>query len=371
MKCRLCKRNIPDNSLYCNWCGKYQLKSQEEVKVPKPRQFKSGAWNIWLEKEKLSITESTPEKCTAAAKRERKKWLADEAAGLHEPPPAVVTLRDVLTQYLEAKKMSISASTYSGYKSMSEVRFQDYMDEDVSLIDWQEAVNRELKLAKPKTVKNMWSLCSSAMKFADIPFKVPSFPRSVPAERNWLDYKQIETFVNLIEGQPCELVALLALHSLRRSEIFGLRPSDYDSDSQTIHIRGAMVSTIQAGWVRSDLNKNDTSRRDVPVIIPRLATLLDAVDKSKPYIIGNTQKNAYREINAICKAGGLPQPGLHGLRHSFASLAYHLGWKQKSTQQIGGWKNSKVLDEIYTHNADLEADLKAMRDYYRSENDQK
>ena len=46
MKCCNCSREIPENSLYCNWCGKKQLREKEKkLKIPAPRQrrvFGSG-----------------------------------------------------------------------------------------------------------------------------------------------------------------------------------------------------------------------------------------------------------------------------------------------------------------------------------------
>ena len=367
MKCKGCGRNIPDASIYCNWCGKYQLKKDKSaITVPKPVQAPSGQWRIQLRKEHINIMASTPDACTKKAIAARRQWRADEAAGLHEEPVKVLTLGEVVDNYIAAKTPTLSPSTISSYQSKRDNSFKDHWDDNVLELVPQQIINDEIDAKyAPKTIYNAWGLCSSALKYAGISFTPPTLPRRVPAERNWLDYKQIQIFLTAIYGQPCEMGALLALHSLRRSEIFGLRPKDYDAKAQIIHIRGAMLSTIQDGWIRTELNKNDTSRRDVPVIIPRLHELLSAVDKKADYIIGDTQKNLYREINAVCESVGLPQPGLHGLRHSFASLAYHLGWKKLSTQQIGGWKNSKVLDAIYTHNSDLDADIETMREYFR------
>ena len=370
MKCKTCKREIPDNSIYCNWCGKYQLrKNREEITVPKPIQLPSGNWRIQLRREEISIVESTPELCIKSAKLARKQWLQDEAAGLHEEAKPEPTLGSVLDSYIVSRTATLSPSTISGYQSIRDNRFKYHMADLISELDPQKIVDDEVRLGKSaKTVNNAWHLCASALKSAGYEVAHPSLPRMVKTERSWLDYKQITEFLKAIEGKPCELGALLALHSLRRSELFGLRPSDYDSKKHIIHIRGAILSTIQSGWVRTELNKNDTSRRDVPIIIPRLITLLDHIDSKSDYIIGTDRKNLYREINAVCREAGLPEPGLHGLRHSFASLAYHLGWKKLSTQQIGGWKNSKILDEIYTHNADLESDLQTMREYFSEHN---
>ena len=366
MKCKNCGRIIEDNSLYCNWCGKYQLKQKtKQVTVPKPIQLPSGNWRIQLRKEGESIVRATPDVCTKEAIRVRKQWQKDEDEGLHVQPVKVLTLGEAVDAYIDSRRATRSISTIDGYENIRRNRFKYYMDEFANEIDYQQMVDDEIQIGKSaKTIYNAWSLCRSALKYSKLEFDQPVLPRGIKKDRNWLDYNQIQTFLAAIYGQHCELGALLALHSLRRSELFGLRPTDYDAKQKVIHVRGAMLS-VADGWIRTDLNKNDTSRRDIPVIIPRLETLLAKIDRKADYIIGATQKNLYREINAVCKSVGLPEAGLHGLRHSFASLAYHLEWKKLSTQQIGGWKNSRILDEIYTHNADLEQDLKTMREYFR------
>jgi len=367
MKCKRCKRDIPDNSAYCNWCGAYQLKKiADEVTVPKPIQMPSGNWRIQLRRENISVVRGTPDACRKEAIRQRKLWLQDEADGKHAPPPAIVTLDDVISSYIKSRESTRSASTVDRYESIRKNRFKNYMNQDVNTLDTQQMIDDEIDSGvSAKTVRNSWGLCSSSLRYAKVPFDTPCLPRIIRAERPWLDYNQIMTFISAIRDSDYELQALLALHSLRRSEIYGLHPGDYDKQKQIIHVRGALLQTNTHGWVYTELNKNDTSRRDVPIIIDRLAELLNAIDLDAEYIIGRSRNNFYRAINRICRKADLPEVGVHGLRHSFASLAYHLGWKKLSTQQIGGWKNSKILDEIYTHNADLEDDLNRMREYFR------
>ena len=52
----------------------------------------------------------------------------------------------------------------------------------------------------------------------------------------------------------------------------------------------------------------------------------------------------------------LPMVGTHGLRHSFASLAYYLEVPEKVTMEIGGWADDQTMRRIYTHIA--QADVK-------------
>ena len=71
MKCLNCQREIPDNSLYCNWCGKKQIKEKagKAVYIPEPRLLPSGKAFIQLriDGQSIAITEDTPDLCRAKA----------------------------------------------------------------------------------------------------------------------------------------------------------------------------------------------------------------------------------------------------------------------------------------------------------------
>lgn len=60
MECKFCGRTVPENSIFCNWCGEKLLKERkkkDEIKVPTPKKLPSGSWRIYLDAEKQSITE--------------------------------------------------------------------------------------------------------------------------------------------------------------------------------------------------------------------------------------------------------------------------------------------------------------------------
>ena len=73
-------------------------------------------------------------------------------------------------------------------------------------------------------------------------------------------------------------------------------------------------------------------------------------------------------MEKICKTLGVPNVGAHGLRHSFASLAYHLRFSEMETMEIGGWSDHNTMRKIYTHLARMDR-LKAqdsMAQFYRA-----
>ena len=102
-------------------------------------------------------------------------------------------------------------------------------------------------------------------------------------------------------------------------------------------------------FVRNDKNKNVTSTRIIPIMIPELFAALKDV-KNKTGLVVPYHPNTIREqINRVCEENNLPKVGVHGLRHSFASLAYHLGMSERETMEIGGWADTQTMHKIYTH----------------------
>ena len=136
-----------------------------------------------------------------------------------------------------------------------------------------------------------------------------------------------------------------------------------DVERGLIYVRGASVYNDKGQFISKDTNKNSTSTRTVHIVIPRLTELL----RCKNGALVTTKPNTtYVQVNRICRENGLPEVGVHGLRHSFASLAYHLEWSEATTMREGGWSNSATVHRIYTHlaAADANADIAKMVDFF-------
>lgn len=365
MKCRICKRDIPDNSIFCCWCGEKQIrerKKKDEIKVPKPRQLKSGKWNIELKAEGWSTTEDTPEECIIKAKAIRAGFLEARKAA------PKMTVDDAVKKYIDARRGVKSPSTIRGYETIRKNRFAEYMSKDINSVDWQVAIKKETGLCSAKTLKNAWGLVSSALAEAGVDPGEVSLPQIVKQDEPWLDYEQVLKFCDAVRGEPCELGALLALHSLRRSEIYALTADKIDLKQGTVQVEGAAVLDDENKLTQKDTNKNATSRRTVPIMIPRLKEILPAAMKradGAPLMQGNIN-TLYNQINRVCRKAGLPEVGVHGLRRSFASLAYHLKWSELDTMRIGGWSDFQTMRKIYTKLAEKDniKSVKKMEKFY-------
>lgn len=359
MKCKNCKREILENSLFCNWCGEKQIrerKKKAEISVPKPRQLPSGAWTIQLRGEGQSVTEATAALCTAKAKAIRAGFLEAKKKNVG------LTLGEAIDRYIADNSNVLSPATIRGYRIIRNNHLQDIMDKDIfSGVDYQRAINTAALTYSAKTIENDWGLVSAALGYANVNTPKINLPQAVIKELPWLNYAQIQKFLEVIKDTPCELPALLALHSLRRSELIALERKDISDN--TITVRGSRVFNSENKVVHKETNKTYTSTRTVPIVIPRLKEILPGTDGLLIRCNPNTPTS---QINALCEKNGLPAVGLHGLRRSFASLAHHLKWDVRTTMHYGGWSDYKTVNDFYIKldASDLKREATKMTKFY-------
>ena len=77
--------------------------------------------------------------------------------------------------------------------------------------------------------------------------------------------------------------------------------------------------------------------------------------------------NIYRNLAKICKRVGIPFVGVHGLRHTNASVMLSLGIVDKIAMSRGGWTSKETLERIYQHlfSADKDAADEAINAYFQ------
>ena len=365
--CKHCGNEIPSTSLFCMFCGnqlvkKIEPKEKREVKVPEPKQLPSGSWFIRLRLTEgtFCITKPTYAECKAEAIAMKSRVKTPENK------PKKILLETLLQKYIDDNSTVLSPSTIRCYDSMKRNHFKEVIKEDINKIDWQAVINREAKENKPKTVKNLWRFVSVALRANNYPVPKINLPKGKSRTALFLDYQQIQVFLKAIRGKSCERVCLLALHSLRISEIRALNPDSIQNGY--ILVRGAVVPNKDNKYVFKETNKTEGSTRDVPVMIPRL---LEIWPKEGEQLKFQGLSPMRKQIKSICRENDLPDITIHCLRHSFASLAYHLGWNMMTTCQVGGWSTTDCVQRIYTHLSKLDKnlDIQKMKDYYTSENE--
>lgn len=326
------------------------MKKNVDLNIPKIIQLPSGSYStkVMVDGIRHTITKDTPEECAAEATAI--KYRAKEAK--KNEKNRYLSLSDTLDKYIDAREGSLSPTTLYAYKRYKANCFQNMMSSDIQNTtdeQWQAAIRRESKDRSPKYIANVWGFVSAAIFEATGRKPRVNLPAKEKNERPYLDPDQVKLFVEAVKGDTVEIAALLALSSLRRSELKALTWDCVNFDRKTIAVKGAMVYAGKGeGMVNKKQNKTSSSNRIIP-IIPPLEEALKAVSEKEGYIVPYGGTCLHKRINRICEANNLPKVGVHGLRHSFASLAYHLQIPEKIAMEIGGWSDDGTMRKIYTH----------------------
>jgi len=76
MKCKKCKRQIQDNSIFCNWCGARQIAEANEVKVPQPHRKGNAYYSqITVDGERVYVTAESEEEYYTKARAAKIKLI--------------------------------------------------------------------------------------------------------------------------------------------------------------------------------------------------------------------------------------------------------------------------------------------------------
>ena len=341
------------------------------MKVPEPRKLESGTWFIQLRLNGVSVpvSASTEKECRHAAGLIKSEYMAGKRQ--IQKAKTEPTLRQAIDNYISARSNTLSSSTIRGYEIIRDNRFKSVMDKKLSDIkDWQKICNAEAKNMSAKSLKNSWYLVASVLKEQDAEVPNIKMPQVVSKEHAYLEPEQIPIFISAVKGEKCEIAALLALSSLRCSELCALDWENVDLEKQSILVSGAMVQGQNNQFVTKQTNKSKSARRYVPIMMPALASALSAVEDKTGNVVTQRPNTIFRQINKVCANNNLPLVGVHGLRHSFASLAYHLDMPEKVAMQIGGWSDRETMSKIYTHlsQKDVSKYGDEMKQFYQNAN---
>lgn len=338
--------------------------------IPTPRKLPSGSWfvRVTVDGKTYPITRPTKKECVneAMALKSGAKKPAEKTE------QKSTTLEEAMTAYINARDGFISPSTIEGYDKFKRNTFQGMLKKNIFTTtneEWQDAIKSERKKGRsPKYIKNSWMFVAASIEEAGA--KRPEVTLYAPEsnERAFLTHEEIDKFVEGIKGKPVEIPALLCLSSLRRSELLALDWKNVDLEKQVLYVKGATVRG-KNGMVNKPQNKSKKSRRAVP-IIPPLLEALQAVEDKTGSVVRMSADTALRQVKQVCQEAGITVVDLHGLRHSFASLAYHLEIPEMIAAEIGGWEDLATMHNIYTHIAksDIAKRSQDFQNYFNKKN---
>lgn len=338
--------------------------------IPEPKETPSG-WRIQLRinGQSIPVLADTPKEC----KRQAALIKAQAQAAGKPVKKCDLTLSQAIDAYIAERSNTLSPSTVRGYRIIQRTRFQSTMPRVLSRIspsEWRGIVNDELGIVSRKTVKNAWAFIKSVLSAqgidVDNAVKV-SQPRK-KRDANWLEPDEIKKFVAAAADDPLCVPMLLALMSMRISEIDALRWENIDPHADFIHTTGARIRNENNEYVLKAEQKNVESDRNVPLLIPELRAAILRDWKPEGKVLSVSQTTLRCAVERTCARAGVRRVTVHQLRHSFASLSAHLRIPAEISMEIGGWNNDKIMKEIYTHIArcDIERYKNEMWNFYNS-----
>lgn len=315
------------------------------MRLPTPRKLPSGSYHIQLRLNgrSVSITAATEKECT------RKATLikAQHIAGVEEKVASKDTLGGIVDEYISDVGPVLSPSTVRGYKQIRANYFKGSFDKLPHKVNFQQMINTEYKLHSAKTVRNAWGLVRSSLSHVGYPVPKVRLPAVPVKEIPFLQPEEIPKFIKAVKGDIAEIPILLELQGLRRPEAKGLDWKDVDLGKGTIRIHSARVQNSDGEFVTKPTTKNRSSSRTIPILIPQLKLALSSCADKNGSVVKVAENTMLTHTKAACERAGVTVVGNHGLRHSFASLGYHLGLNERQMMELGGWADHTTMHRIY------------------------
>ena len=324
--------------------------------TPRPALLPSERWRcqFYVNGKRNSVTADTPEEAHAQAVALR-AGLLQESADRTEQKKGNLTLADAIDLFIQSRENVLSPSTINGYKEIKRNRFQSLQKmtvRDIDEQDLQQAINEDAKTVSHKTIKNALGLVASVLsEYKDIDPKRLRLPRAKKMEHAYLDETGMINLFDAIRGSSVEIPILMAVWlGMRRSEILGLCWDCVDFKAKQIHVRRTYLRDKEKGYVLVENTKTTASTRVLPCPDYILTKLADYTPNRRTGRVFTMHPNTiYKLMRDICERNGIDFVGVHGLRHTNASVMLSLGIVDKVAMARGGWSTDVTMKSVYQH----------------------
>lgn len=315
--------------------------------MAKAKKLPSGNWRVLLY---VGKEDGKPKykSFTAPTRREAEAKAATYTLDRKDRENGKMTVREAIDRYIQSKETVLSPSTVRGYRIIYRNNLQSIMDLKLDVLTQekiQKAISEEAKTHKPKTIRNIHGLLSSALTmFApDIRLNTTMPQKKRPDYYTPTD-ADVKALLSAVEGTELEIPILLAsTGSLRRSEICALTKADVTDLG--VSINKAMVRGTNETW-HIKVPKTEAGNRFIP-LPPQVIAKLKAVEGDQ--ICTLTPELLSKHFRLALEKAGLPHFRLHDLRHYFASTLHAIGVPDKYIMLYGGWESESTLHGVYQH----------------------
>lgn len=364
MKCIKCKKEIPDDSLYCNHCGKKQSVTKAKYRkrahgtgtISKDTRYKKpyiahAPRSRYDKNSRIYIGSYATMK---EAQEAIEKYIREGRPELYN-----ATLNDIYEKWSEIHFKRVSDSAISLYTAMWK-RFKNVQGikmRDIRTAHFQDIVNEATSKSACDTIKAMAvMLCKYAMEndiinknYAEF-IKIPKFEKK---EKKIFTSQEINILWEHTDDKRIQVILFMIYTGFRIGEIVSLKKSDINIDEGYI-----------IGGEKTEAGKNRLV--PIPPSIPELADFVKSwIDEAKDEYIFPMTTTFFRH-NIFYSA--LIELGLdygekvgteytfkgehhtpHSTRHTFASISAAAGMRPENLQKIIGHSDFSTTANVYVH----------------------
>lgn len=316
-------------------------------------------------------------KMKSEAKTALKEFEADKTKG-QLVIPKKTTLKEWLDYWMEnIVKPNKQLTTYHYYKSMIDKYTVPLLGsipiQDLKPIQIQKYYT-QLKKLSPNTIRKHHDMLHLALGIAakqeqilQNPVDKVEPPQKQHKEARFYHIEELKKLYQLVKNTDLEVTVKLAGGlGLRREEVCGLKWKNVDLENKIIRICEAR--TIAGTEIIDKDTKNQSSNRTLKIsedIVELLSAEKAKQDKNKEYlgdlyedsgyVVVRDDGKPYRpnylsgKFKKLIEANGLPPLTIHGLRHTFASVANSQGIPLFEIGKVLGHSTPSTTGMIYTH----------------------
>lgn len=365
MKCKKCKKEIPDSALYCQWCGAAQKRNPKKKMYQRPDGFFETTKTI------------NGKKVHFYGKTE--KEVTDKMIAYQEEEEAGPLFKEVAEDWRDYAYEEVEYNTAKGYEAKYKHAVEYFDGKHISEITLAN-VRAYVKYLSArgyafKTVSHHLSVLRLILDFAvardiieinpasgiTVPKRLPRSRREMPSDT---DLKLIRS--NAENGLQGLLGVFVLYTGCRGGEAYAVQQKDINRRDKTLTIQKSVY--YQNNRPRIKTPKTSAGVRVVP--LPQF--LIDLIPPGKPndFIFSETGEEPL--IDSQRRKGWAKFQGEtgiqctpHQLRHAYASLLYEAGIDEKTAQKMMGHSDISTTLNIYTHIRDehLKISQEVFRDF--------